>query len=107
MVNVVAATDRGPGRSVILNGHLDTFPVGDRSGGEGDPFSGEIVDGKVFGRGVADMKAGTMASLIAFSLLSELRGGWQGRLAFAAVADEETMGAGGPDVLVDHQPKLK
>jgi Acetylornithine deacetylase/Succinyl-diaminopimelate desuccinylase and related deacylases len=42
MVNVVAATDRGPGRSVILNGHLDTFPVGDRSGWERDPFSGEV-----------------------------------------------------------------
>ena len=66
MVNVVAATDRGPGRSVILNGHLDTFPVGDRSGWERDPFSGEVIDGKVFGRGVADMKAGTAASLIAF-----------------------------------------
>ena len=107
MVNVVAATDRGPGRSVILNGHLDTFPVGDRSGWERDPFSGEIVDGKVFGRGVADMKAGTMASLIAFSLLSELRDGWKGRLTFAAVADEETMGPWGANYLVDHHPKLK
>src|SRR4030095_11702780 len=73
MVNVVAATDRGSGRSVILNGHLDTFPVGDRSGWERDPFSGAVVDGKVFGRGVADMKAGTAACLIAFWLLSELR----------------------------------
>jgi succinyl-diaminopimelate desuccinylase len=73
MVNVVAVAERGPGRSVILNGHLDTFPVGDRSGWERDPFSGEVVDGKVFGRGVADMKAGTAASLIAFCLLSELR----------------------------------
>ena len=107
MVNVVAATDRGPGRSVILNGHLDTFPVGDRSGWERDPFSGEIVDGKVFGRGVADMKAGTTASLIAFSLLSELRDGWKGRLTFAAVADEETMGPWGANYLVDHHPKLK
>src|SRR5262245_57531589 len=30
MVNVVAATEHGEGRSIILNGHLDTFPVGDR-----------------------------------------------------------------------------
>src|SRR2546430_2327185 len=107
MVNVVAATDRAPGRSVILNGHLDTFPVGDRSGWERDPFSGEIVDGKVFGRGVADMKAGTTASLIAFSLLSELRDGWKGRLTFAAVADEETVGPGGAHYPVEHHPQLK
>jgi succinyl-diaminopimelate desuccinylase len=107
MVNVVAATDRGPGRSVILNGHLDTFPVGDRTGWERDPFSGEVSDGKVFGRGVADMKAGTTASLIAFSLLSDLRDVWKGRLTFAAVADEETMGPWGANYLVDHHPRLR
>src|SRR6516162_9979722 len=72
MVNVVAAADRGSGRSVI--------------------FSGDIVDGKVFGRGVSDMKAGTTASLIAFCLLAELRDAWKGRTTYAAVADEETMG---------------
>ncbi len=107
MVNVVAATDRGPGRSMILNGHLDTFPVGDRSGWERDPFSGEVADGKVFGRGVSDMKAGTAASLIAFCLLSELRDAWKGRLTFAAVADEETMGPWGANYLVDHHPRLR
>ena len=107
MVNVVATTDRGAGRSVILNGHLDTFPVGDRGGWERDPFSGEVVDGKVFGRGVSDMKAGTAASLIAFCLLSELRDEWKGRLTFAAVADEETMGSWGANYLVDHHPKLR
>jgi succinyl-diaminopimelate desuccinylase len=107
MVNVVATTDRGAGRSVILNGHLDTFPVGDRGGWERDPFGGEVVDGKVFGRGVSDMKAGTAASLIAFCLLSELRDEWKGRLTFAAVADEETMGPWGANYLVDHHPKLR
>src|SRR6266536_3364965 len=87
MVNVVATTDRGAGRSVILNGHLDTFPVG--------------------GRGGSDMKAGTAASLIAFCLLSALRDEWKGRLTFAAVADEETMGPWGANYLVDHHPKLR
>jgi succinyl-diaminopimelate desuccinylase len=53
------------------------------------------------------MKAGTTASLIAFSLLSELRDAWKGRLAFAAVADEETMGPWGANYLVDHHPKLR
>lgn len=107
LANVVAVTDHGAGRSVILNGHLDTFPVGDRTGWERDPFSGEVADGKVFGRGVSDMKAGTTASLIAFCLLSDLRRAWKGRLTFAAVADEETMGPWGANYLVDHHPKLR
>src|SRR5207247_2130352 len=98
---------RGGGRSVILNGHLDTFPVGDRNGWERDPFSGDVVDGKIYGRGVSDMKAGTTASLIAFCLLSELRPSWRGRLTFAAVADEETMGPWGANYLVDHHPRLR
>jgi succinyl-diaminopimelate desuccinylase len=102
MVNVVAVADRGAGGSMILNGHLDTFPVGDRSAWERDPFGGEIADGKIYGRGVSDMKAGLTASLIAFCLLSELRGSWSGRLTFAAVADEETMGPWGANYLVDH-----
>ena len=107
MVNVVAVAERGGGRSVILNGHLDTFPVGDRNGWERDPFSGDVVDGKIYGRGVSDMKAGTTASLIAFCLLSELRPSWRGRLTFAAVADEETMGPWGANYLVDHHPRLR
>jgi succinyl-diaminopimelate desuccinylase len=107
MVNVVAVADRGAGRSVILNGHLDTFPVGDRSEWERDPFGGEVVDGKIYGHGVSDMKAGTTASLIAFCLLSEISDAWKGRLTFAAVADEETMGPWGANYLVDHHPKLR
>src|SRR4029079_18740599 len=69
LANVVAVIDNGPGRSLILNGHLDTFPVVDRAAWERDPFSGDVADGKIHGRGVADMKAGTAASVFAFCLL--------------------------------------
>lgn len=51
----------GGGRSLILNGHLDiyeTSPDWTR-----DPFSPEVVDGKIYGAGIADMKAGTAAAL--------------------------------------------
>jgi len=107
MANVVVVCDNGGGRSMILNGHLDTFPVGDRTLWKRDPFGGEIADGKIYGRGVSDMKAGTAASSIAFCLLAELRDAWKGRLTFAAVADEETMGPWGANYLVDHHPKLR
>src|SRR2546428_13727801 len=85
MVNVVAATDRGPGRSIILNGHLDTFPVGDRSGWERDPFSGEVADGKGFGRGVSGMKAGAAGSPLALCPLFQVGEAGEVRLPLPGV----------------------
>lgn len=107
MPNVVAALDNGPGRHLILNGHLDTFPVGDPARWTREPFSGDVADGKIFGRGVSDMKAGVAASLAAFCLLGERREAWTGRLTLTAVADEETMGPWGANYLVDQHPKLR
>ena len=106
LTNVVAVIDNGPGRSMILNGHLDTFPVTDRAAWARDPFSGAVEDGKIHGRGVADMKAGTAASIFAFGLLGEMRPAWKGRLILAVVADEETMGPWGANYLVDQHPGL-
>jgi succinyl-diaminopimelate desuccinylase len=105
--NVLASLDNGPGPHLILNGHLDTFPVGDQSLWTRDPFGGEVRDGKIYGRGVSDMKAGVTASIAAFCLLAERRPAWSGRLTLAAVPDEETMGPWGAVYLVDHDPKLR
>ncbi len=105
--NVVATLDNGPGRHLVLNGHLDTFPVGDPAAWTRDPYGGEIAEGKIFGRGVSDMKAGVAASLAAFTLLAERRAAWAGRVTLAAVADEETMGPWGANYLVDHHPRLR
>jgi len=46
MPNVLAVIDNGPGRHLILNGHLDTFPVGDATLWTRDLFGGEVIDGK-------------------------------------------------------------
>jgi succinyl-diaminopimelate desuccinylase len=105
--NVLASLDNGAGPHLILNGHLDTFPVGEATPWTRDPFDGAVTDGKVFGRGVSDMKAGVAASLATFCLLAERRAAWRGRLTFTAVADEETMGPWGANYLVDRQPKLR
>jgi succinyl-diaminopimelate desuccinylase len=107
MPNVLATLDNGPGRHLVLNGHLDTFPVGDPARWTRDPFGGEVTDGKIYGRGVSDMKAGLAASIAAFGLLAERRDAWRGKLTLAAVPDEETMGPWGANYLVDHQPKLR
>lgn len=107
MPNVVATVENGPGRHLILNGHLDTFPVGDPTLWERDPLSGDVTDGKIFGRGVSDMKAGVAASIVVFCLLAVRREAWKGKVTLAAVADEETMGPWGANYLVDHHPKLR
>lgn len=108
MVNAVVAVDgSGPGRHMILNGHLDTFPIGDRSLWALDPFSGLVADGRIHGRGVSDMKAGIAGAIAAFCLLAERRDAWHGRLTLALVCDEETFGPWGANYLVDHHPKLR
>jgi succinyl-diaminopimelate desuccinylase len=107
MPNVLATLDNGAGRHLILNGHLDTFPVGHDARWTRDPFGGEVADGRIFGRGVSDMKAGVTASIAAFCLLAERRAGWTGRVTLAAVADEETMGPWGANYLVDRHPRLR
>ena len=63
MANVVGTFEcGGPGRHLVLNGHIDVYPVGDEKWSH-DPWGGEVVDGRVYGRGSCDMKAGTMASI--------------------------------------------
>ena len=42
----------GGGRSIILNGHIDVVPDGDRDQWDDDPYSGAIKNGRMFGRGV-------------------------------------------------------
>src|SRR4029453_2636048 len=70
MPNVVAvARGRDPGRRLVFNGHLDTFPVGDRALWSVDPLAGVVKDGKLYGRGVSDMKGGMAASILAFECL--------------------------------------
>ena len=49
---------------IVLTGHFDTVPLGDKTWTK-DPFSGEIMDGKLFGRGTSDMKAGLAAMIMA------------------------------------------
>ena len=48
MPNLIASFEGArPGRHLVLNGHLDVFPIGDRSVWKRDPLSGDIVDGRV------------------------------------------------------------
>ena len=111
MPNVVGAVEGGaPGRNLVLNGHVDVFPVSDDPEAEGwtaDPWGGELRDGAVYGRGAADMKAGTSASIWTYVLLSRIRDRLKGRLTLTCVSDEETFGPWGARWLMEHEPEVR
>lgn len=107
MPNIVASFDGGePGPHLVLNGHLDIFPAGDHSQWSVDPYSGEVRDGKLFGRGVIDMKAGTAASFLTYAYLHGLKDQLPGKLTLTAVSDEETGGTWGTGYLLDNHPDV-
>jgi len=91
-----------PGRRLIFNGHLDTFPVGEHLGWTVPPLGGLVRDGRIFGRGVSDMKAGVACSIMAASLLAEHRDAWSGEIVLTLAADEENMGSLGTGYMLDH-----
>jgi succinyl-diaminopimelate desuccinylase len=106
--NLIAsfAGGTGNGRHLVLNGHLDVFPVGDRAAWSRDPWSGEIADGRVHGRGTVDMKCGTTALVFVFAYLHRLRDALPGRTTLTVVSDEETGGRWGSAWLVENCPEV-
>ena len=107
MPNIVGSFEGGsPGRHLVLNGHIDCFPVGEGRGWTQDPWGGSIVEGKLYGRGVADMKAGTTASIMTYRLLHRIKDRLKGRLTLTAVSDEETFGPWGARYLMEHHPEV-
>ena len=94
MPNIVGSFEGGkPGRHLVLNGHTNVFPTEEEKWTHG-PWSGKIADGRVYGRGACDMKAGTTASIFTFAYLHRIRNELKGRLTLTAVSDEETLGPG-------------
>lgn len=95
-----------PSRGALLvHGHLDVVPA-DAADWAVHPFSGEVRDGYVWGRGAVDMK-GTLAQTLAVARRFKREGVVPPRdLIFAYVADEEAGGLQGAGWLVDHRPDL-
>jgi succinyl-diaminopimelate desuccinylase len=104
MPNVVHdfACGNPQGPRLIMNGHIDVFPVGESAPDwSRDPWSGDISNGRLHGRGTVDMKAGTAASIIAYSYLHQYRSHLKGSLGLCAVSDEETGGKFGAKFLLE------
>jgi succinyl-diaminopimelate desuccinylase len=96
--NVIAVVEGGGGAgpTLMFEGHTDVVTEGD--GWTVDPFGAEIVEGKLYGRGAADMKGGVAAMLFATDALAR-RGPFPGRIVLAALVDEEGMMAGAKDLV--------
>lgn len=107
MPNVVGSFDcRSPGRHLVLNGHIDVFPVGDAKDWKYDPWGGTVAEGRIFGRGANDMKCGTTASIFTYAYLYRIRDQLRGKLTLTCVSDEETFGPWGARYLMKHHPEV-
>ena len=93
---VIGRAGRPGGRRIVLSGHLDVVPPGDLATWTDDPWSGQVRDGNVYGRGACDMKAGVASILAAVRALSAAGdlGRLGGELIVALVPSEEDGGQG-------------
>ena len=98
--NVVArreGTNRGD--CVHFNSHIDVVAVG--SGWTQDPFGGELLGDKIYGRGACDMKGGLAASIIAAEAFIDTNPDFHGAIEISGTGDEESGGYGGVAYLAE------
>src|SRR6059036_1946933 len=92
-VNVIGSRRGGPGPVVHLNGHIDVVPAGD--GSSVDPFAGVVRDGRIYGRGACDMKAGIAAAVFAADAIERAGVALPGTIEISGTVDEESGGFAG------------
>lgn len=96
--NVIArARGSGGGRTLLLNGHIDTVGVA----GMAAPHQPAVRDGRLYGRGAYDMKCGVAACMLAVAAAQSR--GLRGDILFTGVADEEYAGLGTLDVAAKYR----
>jgi len=107
VLNLVARVrGNAPGRRLVFNGHLDTFPLGDAEDWTASPW-GEERDGRLYGVGISDMKGGVAAAVFALKMLAQNRQSFAGEVVGVFVGDEETLGVLGTQFLLDNVPHAR
>ena len=91
------------GPTLLLSGHLDTKPIGDRAQWQTDPLVGQVVDDQLCGLGSGDMKAAIAAMIYAAAALHATEVPLDGDLLLAFTADEEAGSTYGVDYLVEER----
>lgn len=89
----------GGGRSLILNGHIDTVTIEPTKEWTRDPFGAAIEDGLMYGRGTSDMKGGLMAAIMAVTYLKRAGSRLRGDVIVQSVVNEEHAGNGTLDLM--------
>lgn len=96
----------GSGPRLLMMSHVDVVPVEDPAQWTYPPFGGEIHEGRLWGRGAADMKSTVAAQAVALAILKRAGVSFNGELIFCACADEESGGAYGYGWMAQHYPEL-
>jgi len=88
--NVVAwLGEKGSGKSLLLEGHTDVVTEGNPAEWTHPPFGADLADGRIYGRGAADMKSGLAAAMVAATAVKRSGTLLSGRLVVGALVDEE------------------
>ncbi len=98
-VNVIGSWRGGSGPVVHMNGHFDVVPAG--AGWTVDPFGGLVRDGKIYGRGTCDMKAGIAAAVYAAEAIRRAGVPLPGAIEISGTVDEESGGFAGAACLAE------
>jgi len=90
--NVIGVVDSGkPGKTLLFEGHTDVVTEGDRERWKYDPFSAEIVDGRMYGRGTNDTKGNLACMITAVQSIMEDKESFTGKIILCITVDEESM----------------
>ena len=90
--NVIARIENDSGPTLMLNGHVDTVLAVE--GWSSDPWTPRREGDRLYGLGVADMKSGVAAAMLATRALAQNRERWHGSVVFSSVVDEEAYSIG-------------
>ena len=99
-VDNLFATRGSGGRHLLFCGHTDVVPPGDEAAWTHPPFAAEVVDGRIFGRGTADMKSGVAAFVAAVARAVADGSADRGTLSLAITNDEEADSINGTEKLM-------
>lgn len=91
----------GEGECLAFAGHTDVVPVGDEKAWRYPPFSGEIRDGMLHGRGAADMKGSLAAMVVACEQFVKQHPNHRGKIALLITSDEEAAAKDGTVKVVE------
>ncbi len=98
--NIILTIDsETPGPCLMFEGHTDVVSEGNPDLWTVDPFGGEVHDGKIFGRGACDMKAGVAVNLLTIKAMMQPEVKFNGKMRLGLVCDEEDMMLGIQDYI--------